>query len=345
MMVRKSISVLDHCEAIMSLYTPLKILHSSQRNGTICLCTHVSTNETFAMKTIAKSTTSSANRPVYEKLLNLPYHPNLMQVYDVYEDPAFYYLILERLEGGDLHQYLNKSRGFYEGDYKRIMYEVLSGLAHLHNNGLIHRDIKPENLMWLRPPKDHYIAPGIARPGACTKIVDIDTCLIDGTSSGRVFGTPGFMAPEVWLERGPSRSTDLFSVGVTLYLMVTHHMPFNQEIFTSRYYKRIKIATDRGIMRRCLCGAPRLTKHQVIFKAMQAAEVDFSAPHWSVMRGAQDLVKLLIAHDYTCRPISVQAVMTHDWFKGLFKIKRLSVPDDDEESSSTAKRRRSTRTD
>jgi eukaryotic-like serine/threonine-protein kinase len=149
-------------------------------------------------------------------------HPNVVTVYQVGEEHGIPYLAMELLRGTSLAGYLDKNPSPSVGSACRLGREIADGLAAAHEKGLVHRDIKPGNI-WLEAPNGRVklLDFGLARPAGP-----------DGTGpdkltgTGLVVGTPGYMSPEQARGIPLDERTDLFSLGVVLYLLCTGQEPF-----------------------------------------------------------------------------------------------------------------------
>jgi serine/threonine protein kinase len=150
-------------------------------------------------------------------------HPNIVQVFDFDVQDEIYYMVMELLEGDTLRARLNK----YRTEGKRmplpevlsIMKDVLGGLGYAHRQGIIHRDIKPANI--LLTSKDEAVVTdfGIAQ------IVGSTTY----TVSGALMGTLSYMAPEQGLQGHCDQRSDLYSLGIVFYEMLTGYTPFDAD--------------------------------------------------------------------------------------------------------------------
>src|SRR5215831_4479452 len=155
-------------------------------------------------------------------------HPNILTVYEIGEDHSIHYIASELIEGETLRQRL--TRGPMQlSDAVDAAIQVASALAAAHNAGIVHRDIKPENIM-LRP--DGYVKVldfGIAKLAEQEVPLTMprDEALLQvETNLGSILGTVRYMSPEQACGAHVNKTTDIWSLGVVLYEMVTGHVPF-----------------------------------------------------------------------------------------------------------------------
>jgi serine/threonine-protein kinase len=174
-----------------------------------------------ALKTIILSDDAD-NRKEYEKRFALEAraagklnHPNIVTTFDFGEEGDFAYLAMELLEGTDLRTRL-KEGPLSVPEAVDIAVQVADGLAFAHERGIVHRDIKPGNIMLLERGGAKIMDFGIARQ----RTDDFKT------STGMVLGTPRFMSPEQITGGAVDQRSDVFSLGVVLYEMLTGQMLF-----------------------------------------------------------------------------------------------------------------------
>src|SRR2546421_4290073 len=155
-------------------------------------------------------------------------HPNILTVYEIGEDHSTHYIASELIEGETLRQRLMRGRmELREG--VDIAIQVASALAVAHETGIVHRDIKPENIM-LRP--DGYVKVldfGIAKLAeqeVPVTLAEEEAVLLVETHLGVILGTVSYMSPEQARGAPVDKGTDIWSLGVVLYEMVTGHAPF-----------------------------------------------------------------------------------------------------------------------
>src|SRR6266567_898896 len=155
-------------------------------------------------------------------------HPNILTVYEIGEDHSIHYIASELIEGETLRQRLAHGR-MQLSEAVDVAIQVASALVAAHQTGIVHRDIKPENIM-LRP--DGYVKVldfGIAKLAEQELPVNMprdEALLLVETNLGSILGTVRYMSPEQACGEHVDQSTDIWSVGVVLYEMVTGQTPF-----------------------------------------------------------------------------------------------------------------------
>jgi hypothetical protein len=152
-------------------------------------------------------------------------HPNIIQVFDFDVQGDVYFMVMELLEGDTLKARLNdyrlrgEQRSVPLGETARVLLDVLEGLAYAHGEGMIHRDIKPANIMLTRRGQAVLGDFGIAQIVGATR----------HTVSGALMGTLNYMAPEQGLEGRSDARSDIYSLGIVLYEMLTQRTPFDAD--------------------------------------------------------------------------------------------------------------------
>ena len=150
-------------------------------------------------------------------------HPNIVQVFDFDAQDEQYYMVMELLEGNTLRAKLNEYRARGQRmplpEVLRILGEVLGGLGYAHSEGVIHRDIKPANIMLTKRELAVVTDFGIAQIVGSTQY----------TVSGALMGTLNYMAPEQGLKGHCDSRSDIYSLGIVLYEMLTGHTPFDAD--------------------------------------------------------------------------------------------------------------------
>lgn len=153
-------------------------------------------------------------------------HPRLVDLKEVFETPNELVLITEYCAGGELFTECVIEESFTESDVIRFLVQILEGLAYLHERNIVHLDLKPQNILFTKP-----------FPHGDIKVCDLGfACLVNtGEDIRDIIGTPDYVAPEVLSYEPLGLYTDMWSLGVLTYVMLTAHSPFagkdNQETF------------------------------------------------------------------------------------------------------------------
>ncbi len=153
-------------------------------------------------------------------------HPNIVTIYDVGEDHDMAYIAMELLKGKELSHFCHKSSLLAVDRVLSVGLSVAEALAYAHQQGVVHRDIKPANIILLEKDQVKVADFGIARVmSSSTK-----------TETGVIFGTPNYMSPEQVSGKKVDGRSDLFSLGVVLYEMLSAEKPFKGENITALMY-------------------------------------------------------------------------------------------------------------
>ncbi|RYG24020.1 MAG: serine/threonine protein kinase, partial [Burkholderiales bacterium] len=153
-------------------------------------------------------------------------HPNIVTIYDVGEANSFPYIAMELLTGKPLDTVMQVSGAFAVGDVLNIGGQLADALTYAHGFGIVHRDIKPSNIMLSQDGRTPKILDfGIARVSEAG--ADSNATRLMHTQVGQVMGTPRYMSPEQALGRPLDGRSDLFSLGVVLYEMITGKPAFD----------------------------------------------------------------------------------------------------------------------
>ncbi len=154
-------------------------------------------------------------------------HPNIVTIYDAGEEHDLAYIAMEFIKGYDLTAHTKPGKLLPPKEVLALIADAADALNYAHSNNVIHRDIKPANLMWL--PDSHQVKVtdfGIARLTDSSK-----------TKTGMVLGTPSYMSPEQLAGKKVDGRSDLFSLGVTLYQMLTGRLPFTGDSMATLMFK------------------------------------------------------------------------------------------------------------
>ncbi len=142
-------------------------------------------------------------------------HPNIVTIYDVGRTEGVAYMAMEYLEGKELREILDSGVVLPIEKVVHIATQVCDGLAFAHENGIVHRDIKPANIMVMKNGMVKITDFGIAQVSSASR-----------TMAGMVMGSPKYMSPEQVVGQAVDGRSDIFSLGVVLYEMLTGKTPF-----------------------------------------------------------------------------------------------------------------------
>lgn len=157
-------------------------------------------------------------------------HPNIVQVYDFDVKEEYYYMVMEFIDGGSLKDLLTDSGGTLPiSGITHIVGETAAALDYAHRQGVIHRDIKPANVLLSKEGRVVLTDFGIARIMSDTQF----------TTTGALVGTPAYMSPEQGKGLTITPSSDIYSLGVILYELITGQPPFDADTPLSLIYKHI----------------------------------------------------------------------------------------------------------
>ncbi|KAH0483722.1 MAG: hypothetical protein KVP17_001455 [Porospora cf. gigantea B] len=256
--------------------------------GEVLLCRDKQTGAERAIKIIKKT---SVNQGLGTNLLDEVAvvrtldHPNIMKLYEFFEDRRNYYLVMEVYKGGELFDEIIHRQRLSEADAANIMKQVLSGVTYLHKYNIVHRDLKPENLLLESKAKDALI-----------KIVDFGlSSSFDPTKKLKErLGTAYYIAPEV-LRKKYDEKCDVWSCGVILYILLCGYPPFGGQ-------------TDQEILRR-----------------VEKGKFQFEPPEWTkVSEDAKDLIRNMLAYDPIKRH-SAEQCLQHRWIVKMAEKKEGKV--------------------
>ena len=153
-------------------------------------------------------------------------HPNIVTIYDVGEDHDMAYIAMELLQGQSLSEFCQKGKLLPIRRTLNVVASVAEALDYAHKQGVIHRDIKPANIILMENDRVKVADFGIAR------VVSSST----ETQTGVIFGTPNYMSPEQVEGQKVDGRSDLFSLGVVLYEMLSAEKPFKGDSLTTLMY-------------------------------------------------------------------------------------------------------------
>ena len=243
--------------------------------GQVRLAIHKATKQTRAVKIIPKAKVDIKLLVNEINVLSKLSHPNIMQLYEIFDDNTNIYIVSEYCKGGELFDIISNRGNFSEKDACIIMKQLMSAICYSHQNNIVHRDLKPENILMDNDNNDLTI-----------KIIDWGCAQTIKTTkqSNKADGTAYYIAPEV-LKGEYNEKCDIWACGVIFYILLCGYPPFNGE-------------TDDEIYLDVLKG-----------------EFEFPEEDWSeVSDEAKNLIKKMLTKDVNKR-ISALDSMQDPWFK------------------------------
>ena len=158
-------------------------------------------------------------------------HPNIVTVIDRGEEDGRQYIVFEFIDGENLKELVVRKGRLDVRDALEIAHEIARGLAFAHESGLIHRDVKPQNVLLNGDGRAKVTDFGIARS------LDVEHGV---TQTGTILGTSNYIAPEQATGQPVDAHTDVYSLGIVLYEMITGELPFPGESFVAIAMKHIQ---------------------------------------------------------------------------------------------------------
>lgn len=256
-------------------------------------CTHRVTNVEYAAKFIRKRRRSMDQRReiLHEvavlRLAERTQSARIVRLHEVYETPQEIAIVLEMAAGGELQRVVDSQDGLQEAEAVQVMRQVLEGLIFLHDHNIAHLDLKPQNMLLT----GNY-------PDCDIKLCDfgISRVIRSGIEVREILGTPDYVAPEVLSYEPISLATDIWSVGVLAYVLLSGYSPFagdtKQETFCN--------------ISQCTLNFP-----DELFEGVSEA--------------ARDFIRTTLQTDPGCR-LSARQCLEHPWlsFKQSFLIDSMS---------------------
>jgi len=246
--------------------------------GEVRMCIHRESSAQRAVKVLRKSHMDDDEKRMLFNEINILKeidHPNIVKMYEFFEDEKRYYLVTEICKGGELFDEVLAKGSFTERDAAVLVKQVLSCVNYCHKNNIVHRDLKPENIL-LEPDKQFDQI----------KIIDFGTSLVYDPEKplDEKLGTPYYIAPEV-LNKNYNSKCDIWSVGVITYILLSGTPPFNG-------------ADDKEIM-----------------KKVREGKVQFDAAAWNnISKEAKQFIQKLLTYDPEKR-IDAETAMNDPWIQ------------------------------
>lgn len=181
-------------------------------------------------------------------------HPHIVDIYDVDEDGDLHYLVMEYIEGQTLKEFINSNGPLSPEQALPIMQQIVSAISNAHYNGIVHRDIKPQNILMDRDGNVKITDFGIAMALSATV----------HTRTNSVLGTVHYLSPEQARGGMATKKSDIYSLGIVFYELLTAKLPFSGESAVSIALKHLQ--EDIPSVRKLYPAIPQSVEN-VIFKS------------------------------------------------------------------------------
>jgi calcium-dependent protein kinase len=276
--IAASMFILDNAGKITEFYDIEKKKLGEGSYGTVCKAKNKSTHAVRAVKSISKSQMKNLDRFKQEiAIMKLMDHPNIIKLYETFEDHRNIYLVMELCSGGELFDRIIESGHFTERQAASLMQQIIRAIYYMHENHVCHRDLKPENFLFVTKE---------AIEKNLLKIIDFGlSCKYEPNQVLTTkAGTPYYVAPQV-LAGKYDQLSDLWSCGVIMYVMLCGYPPFFGE-------------TDAEVLSKVRLG-----------------NFSFNQADWkNISEDAKNLIRMLLKMNPRDRHTAEQA-LNHEWIK------------------------------
>lgn len=267
-------------------------------SGKVYAVTHKMTRKVYACKVVRKNSSinDAQSMSTEIEIMKRIRHRNIVSMYELYETPKCLWIILELVDGGDLHSYLASTPNYNEVLAAKQFKQILQGLHYLHSLGVVHRDLKLANIL-LKEGGGSNSDLKIADFGL-SALVRLDEDGYDAAESSKrknfrkltdMWGTKEYFAPEV-IEMGYGPQADVWALGCVLYEMLSgfQAFPILSDDTDAKFFSRIK-----------------------------CAKYDLSSSMWNkISLDAKDLISKLLTIDPNQR-FSASEALLHPWVTGM----------------------------
>ena len=259
-------------EELKDHYEILEDLELDESLGIYKRVLHKTLNQYRSMRIINKTKYNKKEIEIIQKLS----HPNILQIFEIFDDENNYYIVCENIEGKPLFEYIVNNKSFKEKEACQVMKEILLTVNYLHSLNIIHRDLKPESIVIKKLENNTYKI----------KFVNFSTAIefVPGKKLTQFVGTHYYVAPEV-ITKNYNELCDIWSCGIIMYILICEYPPFqgknNEEIL-----------------------------HNIRF-----TELKFKKNEWEhISNSCKDLIIKMLTKNPKKRP-SANVCLKHRWFK------------------------------
>ncbi len=254
--------------------------------GTVCVGTHRKSGNRVAIKCVQKKKLSPhEDSAIFTevRILSTVQHDRICNVIDFFDEKDWYFIVMPLMEGGDVFDRVGKLNNYSEDVARNLIFQMLRGIAFLHEKNIAHCDLKPKNLLLKSKEDDSSVV--LADFGFATEVYA-------PMSISKQCGTPYFVAPEIILGDGYDTRADMWSVGVIAYSLLSGSLPFNGR------------------------------RHLDLYKNIMSGQYTFDKEKWDgVSDGAKDFVRRLLVVDPSER-FTCQDALNHKWIRAESRMLR-----------------------
>lgn len=242
--------------------------------------THKGSQKSFAIKIVTKAKLTHEDEVALQdeiSILKELKHEHIIRLYDVFDESQYYYLVTEKMEGGELFDRIVAKSYYNEKEARDVCKILFEAMRYCHSKKVAHRDLKPENLLLMSAQNDSAI-----------KIADFGFAKKASTPNSLTTqcGTPGYVAPEI-LEGTPyDTKADMWSLGVIVYILLGGYPPFIEQ------------------------------NQRELFRKIRKGQYEFHEEYWGqVSSEAKDLISSLLTVNPSQR-LSAEESLTNIWICG-----------------------------
>ncbi|CAE7252857.1 CPK2 [Symbiodinium sp. CCMP2592] len=269
---------IDNPGNILHLYELEKKKLGEGSLGYVCKAKNTATGLVRAVKTIAKGDVKNMERLNQEiAIMKMMDHPNIIKLYESFEDERNIYLVMELCSGGEVFAHIIENGNFTEVIAATLMQQIIRAVHYMHENKVAHRDLKPETFLFASRER---------LENNCLKIIDVGlSCkFVEGQMLAIKAGAPYYVAPEV-LSGNHDEACDLWSCGVIMYVLLCGYPPFFGD------------------------------SDQEVLSKVKMGNFGFNPADWkNVSEDAKDLIRSLLQMKPRARFTADQALQ-HEWIK------------------------------
>jgi len=241
--------------------------------------TNKTSGESYAVKVVTKSKLTKEDEVALKdeiQVLNELQHPHIIRLYEVFEEKDFWYLVTEKMMGGELFDRIVAKSFYNEKEARDVCKILFMAIGHCHKNSVAHRDLKPENLLLRSEDNDSEIK--IADFGFAKKVLTPNSLTTQ-------CGTPGYVAPEILEGIAYDTKSDMWSLGVIVYILLGGYPPFIEQ------------------------------NQRELFRKIRKGHYEFHEEYWgSVSDDAKDLISCLLTVQPAKR-LSAEEALNHKWMR------------------------------